>query len=730
MAAKELRIRRIAWLLLLWTAPFALLLVWLVWWAGPRSASETVQQVISPSIDISPQPGDDMAATAPDPVDAIAGDPSPPDDAAPPPSPTSVGGPDDPFPVSAVYEPTVAPEPVLVLAAYEPPRAPSTWSEPPPRDTDATVYNALLAPQAPGNPALPGMPVLRAGKPTTLRFDMGPPRAGSVLSAESAMPNAKVLMANEDVPLDIVLTCDFCAPGLERLRHTVYRTGARRADEVAFTFTPSPKAAGGRGRLEIGIIDGHGGREYDRLVIKVAVVGGDASVSMPPAAIAPSVALGPASVQREGRAPPSLDAMPASDVTLHAQWEPDHRKLVLSVRPHGEEMRDLLPAALDENDQPRHFEVKVPKELIQQLAAEDFGVMFALNKDGWLAKRLRAQGMSDGLDTSASTTLQLTPDDREEVNRIIANAGYQLYRQLFGKGGKALLQLSEQLEKAALDRQGRPPLRLTVVVTEGALPWQYLYPKPIKKGEPIDGNDFWGMRYSLSVIREDTGALEGLSPPESEGPGRLVMARFENEQAGDNATLTELAELQRDMILGLPMEKASFSEFLEADGFMGELSTRRQQLTALVFYLHGDSSQTDRAPYLSFGNGDQISSVQLEQLWNSEALDAQQDVRYWPRGPLVFLNACETGPSRQMPHLALDTAMFQLGARGVVVTESPVWAHLGHEMAIRLIPRLARGQTVPEALTATRRELYAERGNALGLLYAYYGDPAATLVYP
>ncbi|CKR99002.1 Uncharacterised protein [Mycobacterium tuberculosis] len=48
-------------------------------------------------------------------------------------------------------------------------------------------------------------------------------------------------------------------------------------------------------------------------------------------------------------------------------------------------------------------------------------------------------------------------------------------------------------------------------------------------------------------------------------------------------------------------------------------------------------------------------------------------------------------------------------------------------MGMQLITRLGKGEPVSDALTAIRRELYAKKRNPLGLLYVYYGDPAATL---
>ena len=101
--------------------------------------------------------------------------------------------------------------------------------------------------------------------------------------------------------------------------------------------------------------------------------------------------------------------------------------------------------------------------------------------------------------------------------------------------------------------------------------------------------------------------------------------------------------------------------------------------------------------------------------------------RYLTGAPLVILNACETGPSRQLPYVSFQNVMTKLGARGVVTTEVSVWMSLGHEVGTRLIDRLGKGEAAADALTAIRRELYTEKRNPLGLLYSYYGDPSATL---
>jgi hypothetical protein len=210
------------------------------------------------------------------------------------------------------------------------------------------------------------------------------------------------------------------------------------------------------------------------------------------------------------------------------------------------------------------------------------------------------------------------------------------------------------------------------------------------------------------------------------GAGKVVYARY----ASSADDTWKLADDQIRQLKGIPLD------LLEVDSstrLLNTLKAERAQIGAILTFLHASSGARAGTPAsllaqpeLLFNDGDIVTSYRLGDLRNVLTAEEARSL-YLRRAPLVILNACETGPSMALPHVTLQDAMFQLGARGVVVTEVSVWVQLGHEVATRLIERLARGEAISDALTAIRRELYAGRKNPLGLLYVYYGDPAATL---
>jgi len=226
------------------------------------------------------------------------------------------------------------------------------------------------------------------------------------------------------------------------------------------------------------------------------------------------------------------------------------------------------------------------------------------------------------------------------------------------------------------------------------------------------------------VLRVNTGARP---KPASVQPGKkrqLVFARY-----GSSADPTvPLANMQKEQLRMLPVPDTNLVDVDNGSDLLANLESRRSDISAIFAFLHATSSSPEAEPHLSFNDGDIVTSDVLERLLNKVPIE-EQDRRYLSSAPLVILNACETGPSVNLPHVSLQNVMFQLGAQGVLVTEVSVWIQLGHEVATRLIKRLGKGEKISDALTAIRRELYTEKKNPLGLLYVYYGDPAATLQY-
>lgn len=571
------------------------------------------------------------------------------------------------------------------------------------------VYNADLSTQLPRDPAMPNRAVLKAGLPTALNFDIGPKSATSLLPGVPV--SGDIAHSTVDVPLTVVLACGFCEPGADALKRMTFRPREGRSDKVHFQFTPQrrPEGRGYVGKLYLAIINDQTGREYDRLMLPVSVASeGRVGHSSPgtAAVLAPSAGLD------------RTDWRP--DVLLYATIETD-RNVTISIQPVSAAMKQLLgPLAFDAQGVRRVFQSGIDDpQLIEAMTNSAYGAMSAVSLQGELLKKLSATGVDAAVSPESQASLALSDAEASKVAGVIAQTGQSLYRRLFYDSVETdLRKLVQQLEAAAAAAPENKPLRLMVVTDRLSLPWQYLHPV----GPEVNAAKFWGMQFSLSVLRTSNNAREKAVANRTSAVRKIVFARY-----GSSADPTvPLAEKQAAQLMKLPLAEADLLKVDTGVDLLAKVSAQRKYIGAIVTFLHASAGSGETAPNLQFNDGDIVTSDSLENLLNKVSAD-EQDLRYLAGGPLVILNACETGPARNLPHVKLQNAMFELGAQGVVVTEVSVWINLGHEVATQLIERLARGEPVADALTAVRRTLRTQKNNPLGLLYVYYGDPAATL---
>lgn len=577
-----------------------------------------------------------------------------------------------------------------------------TVAAPPP-----VVYNAALDPQLPRDPAVPNRAVLKAGLPTTLTFDLGPRSVSSMLPTLPAAP--AIVESPVDLPLTVVLDCGFCESQADPSQRVTFRPAEGRSDPARFQFTPQrrPDGSGYAGKLTVAIMNDQTGREYDRVVVPVAVAGEAQAVLASPG---PAVVGAPSpDIDRSGWRP---------DVLLYAMVATD-RNVTLEIQPIGAAMTRLLgPLALDAQGTRRVFRSGIDDpELIDAMTQSAYGAMSAVSLQGDLLKKLSATGLDAVVSPDSQASLELTPAEADKVAAVIAQSGQRLYRHLFSNSAETdLRKLVLQLEAAAAAAPKSRPLRLMVVTNRLSLPWQYLHPV----GPVVDAARFWGMQFSLSVLRVNNAAKEKAVADRGSDVRKVLFAHY--GVSGDPTVA--LAEKQAALLLKMPLAEADLVKVDTGADLLAKVSAQRKAIGAIVTFLHASSGSADMPPNLQFNDGDIVTSDSLENLLNKVSAE-EQDLRYLAGGPLVILNACETGPARNLPHVKLQNALFLLGAQGVVVTEVSVWVSLGHEVATQLIERLARGEPVGDALTAVRRTLQEKR-NPLGLLYVYYGDPAAT----
>lgn len=170
--------------------------------------------------------------------------------------------------------------------------------------------------------------------------------------------------------------------------------------------------------------------------------------------------------------------------------------------------------------------------------------------------------------------------------------------------------------------------------------------------------------------------------------------------------------------------------------FLDAISQHRDDLEFLMVYAHGSSgtiitklpdgtlATIDEAagPRMMLAQSENVVPYDLEHLLVGSVLNGKA---YLSRQPIIVLNACDTGASalaRQTNLLTLPTAFLDIGARGVVATEAPVWNIFAYEFGNDLIGEVLKGKAVSLSLLAVRTRFLSTYHNPFGLLYSYYGN--------
>jgi CHAT domain len=578
-------------------------------------------------------------------------------------------------------------------------------------------YNAVISPQFARAAARPDLPVLRAGAPTVLRFGMG--ARWKTSDIPPVQPNPALTNSASDVPLTVLLACSFCDSPRSFQGNLVYVAQRRESNVIAFSFVPSASKTGD-GQLEISVFDDRSGAEYDRIVVDVAV---SSAQGLEPAQ--GNVALPSSGVRTHAPAEPSADVIMdvANDTTGDGV-------VTVRVTPLEPGLRSALaPRAKDAGGQWRAFKTSlIDQQDIERITTRAYGDLTALVMQGDFLRSLRRFREGVVLPKQTQETLIFSDQQRAEVARLFGKYGRNLYSALFEEGadGDSLAPIIAELERAARMAPPERPLRLLIRTARVSLPWQYLHPSSVRE---IDPDSFWGMRFSLAVQRVNTGRRE--RAPTSQDGRTVVFLKYATA-ADPTIRYADLQIGQLNALAAPPLVIESGNALLSA------LNDRRREISAVVSFLHassgrelelaGDSvkaSERTAGPEIEFSPGDAVDTGTLEHLNSALRMDERPVLA---AGPLVFLNACETGPSTvAIPHVKLEDAMFRLGARGVIVTEVAVWVPFGHEFATRLLDRLGKGQPVGDAVTLVRREILADRKNPFALFYAYYGDHALHL---
>lgn len=148
---------------------------------------------------------------------------------------------------------------------------------------------------------------------------------------------------------------------------------------------------------------------------------------------------------------------------------------------------------------------------------------------------------------------------------------------------------------------------------------------------------------------------------------------------------------------------------------------KKLQEEAEVLHFFGHGSNID---------GDFILKLDEASTLNGESLIELAQGNEFKRGPLVLVSACSSGATGSGTRNGLAEAFRTLGARAIVLTESPIMGDEAMEVAAATLREVAAGAYVSSAVRTVRHESFFRQKNLSALAYTYYGPSGLRLANP
>jgi hypothetical protein len=458
---------------------------------------------------------------------------------------------------------------------------------------------------------------------------------------------------------------------------------------------------------------------YDNVVVPVAIAVGGEVAKTAKVSAAPNSALG-------NIAPPAGSR--AVDLTITTKITSN--KVALNLVASNPDLARAFGGRENQNGIPRDFDTGLAEAALNDSLREDYVALYAaISQDAKIAQTLSVDPRALALPQNT----KLTSQQGQVLLGVMFKAGAILYRKLFVTSAEPdLITLMAALDKFV--RKDGKPVLIRIETGGISIPWELLHPPGT-----MDQKKFWGFRYDMVVDpvgRPRPGFYPGILQYQT-GPlvfGKYKAALGEDQGVSNNAD----AEAQ---YLSTTVGFTGLLKVDSADAFKKALANNENTIRMIVVYLHARNNIAVQSapgaapvqtfvegPELLFGANDKVTVGSLEDLYLN--LPAEQSQVFGLR-PLVFLNACQTGTGnflstgdRNFPGTFLD-----MGARGVIATEAPVWITFADDFARALARDLAGQSPVSTSLLNERASFLKTNNNPLGLMYEYYGgvDTAVAL---
>ena len=578
------------------------------------------------------------------------------------------------------------------------------------------VYNALFSPMTSRSPLS-----LDDHKRTTITFYIGPRHAESVLSPKAQQVSSDLLEKQTNITLMVTMKCLVCLENSLQIKPIQYSGSQGQSSSASFDIVPSQEATEnkeGFGQITFNISGS--GVEYNHIVTCV-LVGPTTKKIRDKAKLC------------EQRSEPQQFSAVVSETSSDLEIVIADRSIGggigIALNPHHEKLRQMFNHRHEEQGGVlKIFKTGfTSKGQVEDLVRKGYVQFRQISEQNNKILSQSMEGTSAGAVTlSDSSQVALSDENRDKIATVLAAFGQDLYKQLFLDGDDDLFDLSQLLEQDGLGE-----LRIVIKTAGLYAPWQFLH----KTGD-IDPRQFWGMKYRLAalpIMRTTQGRLPArISPPTKDG---AIFGRYRGND--EKNSVASLGSMQAEQLAGMLKGESHLAVTTSNNDFLAKLKTQSQTLKLVATYSHASSgtafmvagnetmiAQTIEGQRLLFAQKEYVQPTDLRRLSNS--LSPKEARRlFFALQPLVFLNGCETGTGGVTPttDASFPGVLVNLGARGVFVTEAPVWELFGFHFGNALMKGLLNGEPSAKALLDARRQFLTKSNNPLGLFYAYYGNP-------
>lgn len=573
------------------------------------------------------------------------------------------------------------------------------------------VYNAAFSPTPEGF-----RDAVFDQQPSKVRFFIGPYAAESAITSQNWTVDPGLLSEKSNVPLVVTMICPFCLAPRMQVKPITYLGAEQRSTEADFDFIPLMSRLEGRsrsGRIAFEITKD--GVQLDYVVVDLVVVrsANDLGRVQEPVHPGQSAVLSAAEWSR--------------DVDLVIRVRQNSNRLEFQFEPGNSDVGKMFEKkhlAPDGSGDFRWFRAGLSPDDLKGLNKQLYTELFALTRNDAKLKELLA-GTSDTV--ASPNDVVLTETDRLNILQPFVDAGGELYRMMFVDGAEQ--DLHDIIAKfESYQRKDGAPVRLRILTDSFYVPWQTI----IDSGTD-DPDKMWGFKYEMSVDPTN-GALPGpFKGPLAYHAGPLLFGGYRDTDK--NELVMTLAASEAD-VLQHDLNITGVETVNSRGDFLSKIQSERKTVQMIVTFTHGVSGTTFRddgqvsedpeGPKLQFAKSEFVPATLLNRLLGHVP---SSEASMFTNSPVVFLNGCETGTAGFYPTSNLHFAgtFLRMGARGVIVTEAPIWTYFGYNFGILLMRDIKAGDTVPSSVLSARQYYLKKLNNPLGLLYSYYGGPDVTV---